>query len=106
VVPCLEQGWYCLKKRIESGIDVEKSRSYLLESIVSLEPVFADKEYFLSEEFNLLDCYIAPLLWRMPQLGITIPESATGIHEYMKRVFARDSFQKSLTDCERELRAA
>lgn len=102
----IERDWYSLMKRIQSGVDVDKSRSYLVESLIALEPVFADKPHFLSEEFSLLDCYLAPLMWRLPAMGIEIPDSAKALHKYMNRVFSRESFQNSLTDIERELRAA
>ena len=74
--------------------------------MTGLEPVFADKAYFLSDEFSLLDCALAPLLWRLPRLGVAISDDAKGLNAYMQRVFKRESFQASLTDAERQLRAA
>jgi RNA polymerase-associated protein len=102
----IEQDWYCLLQQINKGDNVESARELLHESLISLEPVFADKPFFLSDEFSLLDCALAPLLWRLPQLGIDISSEAKGIHAYMQRLFKRDSFQASLTDAERQLRAA
>lgn len=102
----IENDWYKLVSNIMKDIDVESSREQLLESLVSLEPIFADKEYFLSDEFSLLDCVLAPLLWRLPMLGIELPNNVKGITRYMDRVFSRDSFKSSLTDIEKELRAA
>lgn len=102
----IEQDWYSLMQCIIEGTDVDVSQQLLLESLINIEPVFADKSYFLSDEFSLLDCVLAPLLWRLPGLGITIPEDALGLHAYMERLFKRDSFEASLTDAERQLRAA
>lgn len=102
----VEHDWYSLLLNIRTGVNVEDSRQYLMDSLISLEPVFADKPYFLSEEFSLLDCALAPLLWRLPQLGIEIPAKMKGLLTYMQRVFKRDSFQASLSDAERQLRAA
>ncbi|HHF7345621.1 TPA: stringent starvation protein SspA [Legionella feeleii] len=102
----IEQDWYYLLQRIKAGVEQEEARTHLFDSLVSLEPVFADKPYFLSDEFSLLDCALAPLLWRLPQLGIEIPAKMKGLHAYMQRLFKRDSFQASLTDAERQLRAA
>ncbi|MCC5013449.1 stringent starvation protein SspA [Legionella sp. 31fI33] len=102
----IEQDWYYLLQRIKAGVDQEQARTHLFDSLVSLEPIFADKPYFLSDEFSLLDCALAPLLWRLPQLGIEIPAKMKGLHAYMQRLFKRDSFQASLTDAERQLRAA
>ena len=102
----IEQDWYCLMQQILSGDEAESARQLLLESLSGLEPVFSDKPYFLSDEFSLLDCALAPLLWRLPRLGIEIPADAKGLHAYMQRVFKREAFEASLTDAERQLRAA
>ena len=102
----IEKDWYSLMHQIESGDDLESARAQLLESLTSLEPVFLDKPYFLSDEFSLLDCALAPLLWRLPKLGVEISDENVGILAYMQRLFKRESFQQSLTDVERQLRAA
>ncbi len=102
----IEQDWYGLMSRIATGLEIENARQFLLESLLALEPVFADKPYFLSEEFSLLDCVLGPLLWRLPVLGIDVPFEATGLLNYMERLFKRESFQLSLTDVERQIRAA
>lgn len=102
----IEQDWYRLLLEIKQNQGSEEARQHLSESLISLEPVFADKPYFLSEDFSLLDCALAPLLWRLPQLGIVIPEHAKALHAYMQRLFKRESFQTSLTETERQLRAA
>ncbi len=102
----IEQDWYCLLQRIQHNDDAVNARALLLESLIGLEPIFADKIYFLSDEFSLLDCALAPLLWRLPALGVEIPAQAKSLHAYMQRVFKREAFQLSLTDAERQLRAA
>lgn len=102
----IEQDWYCLLQQIQADQDADSARQLLLESLMSLEPIFADKPYFLSDEFSLLDCVLSPLLWRLPQLGIEVPDDAKGLNSYMQRIFKRESFQTSLTDAERQLRVA
>lgn len=104
----VEQDWYRLLRIIVAGAaeQVAQARQQLKDSLVSINAVFADQDYFLSQDFSLIDCCIAPLLWRLPQLGIELPPQAKAIHEYAERVFSRKSFQESLSECERELRAA
>lgn len=102
----IEQDWYYLMNFISKNENADQARANLLESLTSLDPVFADKLYFLSDEFSLLDCALAPLLWRLPKLGLEIAPEFTGLTAYMQRLFKRDSFQTSLTDAERQLRAA
>lgn len=102
----IEKDWYCLIKQIQNNDGAEEGRQALLDSLVGLEPVFAGKLFFLSDEFSLLDCTLAPLLWRLPRLGIDLPEESKSLQAYMQRLFRRESFQSSLTDAERQLRAA
>jgi RNA polymerase-associated protein len=75
----------------------------LHERLVSLAPVFDKSSYFLNDEFSLIDCYIAPLLLRLPKYGINLPDTYKAIKAYTKRIFSRPSFQASLSDIEREL---
>lgn len=100
----IENEWYSLLKTILRGQAKEavRARKQLLESLIAIEPIFADKPYFLSDEFSLLDCSVAPLLWRLSQMKIELPHT-TAIDDYRRRVFARESFQASLTEVEREL---
>lgn len=103
----IENDWYTLLHKIlAGGEDAEAAKQTMLDSLINIEPIFADKPYFLSEEFSLLDCALAPLLWRLSVLGVEIPESSTALHAYMQRVFTRPSFEASLTNAERQLRAA
>lgn len=102
----IERDWYVLMHDILSDRDAEAARADLTSSLTSLDKLFADKLFFLSDEFSLLDCALAPLLWRLPKLGITIGQEFKGINGYMQKVFRRESFQASLTEAERQLRAA
>lgn len=102
----IEHDWYNLLQRIYTGEEAHAARTELKESLLSLDPVFSDKPFFLSEEFSLLDCALAPLLWRLPQLGIDLQGRAKALDVYMQRIFKRDSFQASLTETERQFRAA
>ena len=103
----IETDWYSLAEEAESGGDYKlgtKSRKLLRESILQSAELFAAKPYFLSEEFSLVDATIAPVLWRLPMYGIELGRAAEPIEAYMERVFARKSFQKSLTELEQEMR--
>lgn len=60
----------------------------------------------MNEEFSLVDCCIAPILWRLPSWGISLPPEAKAVYKYAERMFERDSFQASLTEAEQELRKA
>lgn len=101
----INRDWYSLIERIEKDEDGEKARKELQQSLVSLAPVFGEMPYFLSEEFTLVDCCLAPLLWRLPHWNIQLPAQQTKtIQKYMDRIFKRESFKASLTETEREMR--
>ncbi len=102
----IDQDWYSLVDKISNGgkKTADNARKELKESLTSLSPVFNDMPFFLSDEFSLVDCCIAPILWRLPMLGVELPVRAKAIHAYSQRIFERDSFQVSLTDAEREMR--
>ena len=103
----IETDWYQLAEQFEMEGERRlgsKSRKMLKESILQSVDLFAAKQYFLSDDFSLVDCSIAPILWRLPVYGIELGTQAEPIEGYMKRVFDRRSFQESLTELEQEIR--
>ncbi|MFY8351561.1 stringent starvation protein SspA [Pseudoalteromonas sp. SSM20] len=101
----IENDWYSLAKKITAGVDVETSRRELTEGLLAVAPIFGEAPYFMSEEFSLIDCYLAPLLWRLPEIGIELTgQGSKEMKDYMMRLFERESFQASLTEAEREIR--
>ncbi|ABI37685.1 Glutathione S-transferase, N-terminal domain protein [Shewanella sp. MR-4] len=101
----IDTDWYSLVDRIRKGDRAEAARKELTESLLSISPVFGEVPYFMSEEFGLADCYLGPLLWRLPVLGIELDSRvAKDIKAYMTRIFERESFKASLTEAEREMR--
>ncbi|MDT8880391.1 stringent starvation protein SspA [Halomonas saccharevitans] len=104
----IEREWCPLVEQIQNGAkkDVEKARKELRESLVGISPIFEDMPFFMSDEFTLVDCCLAPILWRLPALGIELPEKQVKpLLGYMERVFDRDGFKASLSENEREMRA-
>jgi RNA polymerase-associated protein len=105
----IERDWCVLIDQILSDPASEKSdhaRKEFQESLITIASIFEEMPYFMNEEFTIVDCCLAPMLWRLPQLGIVLPMNAQvkPLLDYMDRLFARPSFQESLTDLERELR--
>lgn len=83
---------------------VAKAKKEIRDNLVMVSPIFEQKPYFLSDEFSLVDCALAPLLWRLPALNIALPKQAAPLLGYADRIFARESFQASLSEAEREMR--
>lgn len=101
----IDKDWYSLLTEIESKGEKNavKAKKTLRDSICATAEVFSAMPYFLSEEFSLVDCYVAPLLWRLPHFNIDLPKQAKPVLDYAERVFRRDSFKLSLTEAEREM---
>lgn len=95
----IEQDWYPTLAKAENGSEVERAEALkqLKEELLAVVPIFNQYPYFMSEEFGLVDCYIAPLLWRLKELGVTFTGAGSkAINGYMDRVFGRDSFMQSI----------
>ncbi len=107
----IEKDWCPLVKTITHSKNKEavaKATKQLKDSLVTIAPIFSDKPFFMSEEFTLVDCCLAPILWRLEVFGIELQRNrqVLPLLEYMERTFSRDSFQESLTEIEKEMRTA
>lgn len=105
----IEHDWCTQVDQILSGklkdAALQKVQKNLRDSLITVAPIFNEMPFFMSEEFSLLDCMLAPILWRLPVLGIELPErSCKGMVRYMSQLFHRDGFLASLTDVERDMR--
>ena len=103
----IEKDWYTLIDVMKSDDKeaAENAGKQLREAIVALAPLFARSDYFIENEFTLVDCSLAPILWRLQHYGIKLPPAKSKVlHAYMDRLFSRDAFQVSLADYEREMR--
>ena len=84
---------------------LDRAHKALRESVVAIAPAFGEKPFFMSDELTLVDCCIAPVLWRLEHVGIDLPERLTRpMARYMQKIFARRSFRDSLTEIEAEMR--
>ncbi|MFY9973655.1 MAG: glutathione S-transferase N-terminal domain-containing protein [Chromatiaceae bacterium] len=101
----IDRDWYAAMDLIFKGSEdeAEQARKELRESLIATAPVFGAHPFFMSDEFSLVDCCVAPLLWRLPSLGIEIPSQTKPLRDYMSRIFSWESFRSSLTEAEQEL---
>lgn len=102
----VEKDWYSLAAQImRGGKPATKARKELKEALTTSAPIFDAKPFFMSDEFTLVDASIAPLLWRLPKLGVELSGQAEKVvNTYAVRVFTREGFVRSLTETEREMR--
>ena len=89
-----------------SEAKAKKMRAELKSQILGMSPILKEKDYFMSDEFSLVDCCIAPILWRLPLIGIELQKDAKTkpIYEYMQRVFTKSCFLNSLSELEKDIR--
>ena len=90
-----------------SDSELKKIRQEFKSQIIALSPILKEKPFFMSEDFSLVDCCIAPILWRLPLIGIELQKDTKTkpIYEYMQRIFTKSCFIKSLSELEREIRS-
>ncbi|MCD8525444.1 MAG: glutathione S-transferase N-terminal domain-containing protein [Gammaproteobacteria bacterium] len=105
----IEREWYrpanILLSGASSSEDLAQAREDLLQSLLGVAKTFDESPYFLNDEFSLIDCVVAPLLFRLGRMKISFPAGkAKSIEAYMDRIFNRDSFVSSLTDKDYEFR--
>ena len=86
--------------------ELMKVREELLHEISSIAPTFKEFKFFMSDEFTLVDCFFAPILWRLPSVGIKLPVNRhlKPLLDYQKSVFERPGFLDSLSSLERDLK--
>ncbi len=105
----IQKDWCRLVDQIlaePSAKSSDAARKELRESLQATGPVFAEMPFFLSEEFTIVDCCIAPILWRLPALGIELDaKQGKPIEKYMESIFGREGFKASLSDLEEDIRS-
>jgi len=59
----------------------------------------------MSDQFAIVDCCVAPILWRLPVMGIELPKNKTTkpLLDYRDRLFERDSVLASFSEQEKEM---
>ena len=59
----------------------------------------------MNDEFTLVDCLVAPILWRLNALDLKMSaRQLKPMQRYMNDMFERDTFQESLTEPEVDMR--
>ncbi len=101
-----DRDWYNLLPEV-TGNDkkaAQRARNVIRDGLSVISPVFKDQPFVLGEECSLVDCALAPLLWRLDYYDIELPRQAKPILDYAERLFGRKAFKLSLTEAEKEMR--
>ena len=107
VLHYIEKDLYGLLDDLKSSGEKKSSAAKLkLEENLMLSLNFLQgSKFFLSDDFSIIDCSIAPILWRLPEYGIELPKSGNPILKYADRIFERQSFVENLSEQEEEIRS-
>lgn len=99
----IQHDWLVLGKRLLTHPDsfnkaqAALAKKQLADSLITLSPLFAHKSYFMADEFGWCDVLLAPLLWRLEEMGIELPRAISRpLFDYQTRLFERESFKKSV----------
>ena len=106
-VPTLvEHDWVPQVQAIQLGnkAQADAGRKRLKELLTASVPLFKAFKFFLNTEMSLADCAMAPIVWRLPALGVPLPKDGKAIEDYGNRIFRSPGFTRSQTEQERRLR--
>lgn len=79
------------------------ARQSMCDNLTAIAPVFEKKKFFMSDDYTLVDCCMAPLLWRLQEYSVNLPKVAKPLMQYAEKLFERDAFQSSLSNAEEEM---
>lgn len=99
----LQKDWLALGRVLMTHPDsfnakqAHHAKKTLSDSLITLTPLFARHEFFMSDDFGWCDILLLPLLYRLPSMGIVLPvHLCQPLIAYQQRLIKRSSFQKTL----------
>ena len=107
----IDREWCPLVDAIISGnlkkANEKKTKEELIQEPATISPIFREFPFFMNEDFTLVDCYLAPIMWRLSTMGINLPynKQLKPLLDYQNKIFDRPGFMDSLTTIEKDLRA-
>jgi RNA polymerase-associated protein len=88
----------------EGGKPADTARKRLREQLLASLPLFKASKFFLNPEMSLADCLVAPVIWRLPWLGVDLGREGKPILDYGERLFHSQGFARSMTAEEKAMR--
>ncbi|KAA0070953.1 glutathione S-transferase N-terminal domain-containing protein [Rhodanobacter sp. T12-5] len=101
----IEKDWLTEVDKIRAGgRPADAARKRLREKLLSTLPLFKAARFFLNPEMSLVDCLVAPVIWRLPWLGVELGREGKAILDYGERLFHSQGFARSMTEQENAMR--
>ena len=85
---------------VEVALD---AKSQIRDNLQALAPIFEQYQYFMSDEYSLVDMCLSTMLWRLGHWDIKLGSSSKAIYKYADKMFQRETFIASLSDFEKEM---
>lgn len=100
----VERDWLSLIDTIVAGgRPADTARKHLREQLLASVPLFKVSRFFLNPDLSLVDCLVAPIIWRLSVLRVDLGREGKPIIDYGERIFHSDAFARSLTAEERAM---
>ena len=101
----VEHEWVPQIQLVQHGTktQADAGRKRLNELLTAALPLFGVSRFFLNAEMSLADCAVAPIIWRLNSLGLSLPKSGKAVEDYGQRIFRSPVFTRSMTPEERLL---
>ena len=101
----IEKDWLSEIETIrEGGRVADAARKRLREHLLTSVPLFKASKFFLNPEMSLVDCLVAPVVWRLPWLGVDLGKEGKPMMDYGERLFNSQGFARSMTEQEKAMR--
>jgi len=101
----IEKDWLAEVDIIRAGgRPADAARKRLRGHLLSSVPLFKAAKFFLNPEMSLADCLVAPVIWRLPWLGVELGREGKPVIDYGERLFHSQGFARSMTDQEKAMR--
>ncbi|WP_447736238.1 glutathione S-transferase N-terminal domain-containing protein [Rhodanobacter soli] len=101
----IEKDWLTEVDIIRAGgRPADAARKRLRGHLLSSVPLFKAAKFFLNPEMSLADCLVAPVIWRLPWLGVELGREGKPVIDYGERLFHSQGFARSMTDQEKAMR--
>jgi RNA polymerase-associated protein len=101
----IEKDWLTEVDIIRAGgRAADAARKRLRGHLLSSVPLFKAAKFFLNPEMSLADCLVAPVIWRLPWLGVELGREGKPVIDYGERLFHSQGFARSMTDQEKAMR--
>ncbi|MDO1530206.1 glutathione S-transferase N-terminal domain-containing protein [Fulvimonas sp. R45] len=101
----IERDWLPEVDTIRAGgRAADGARKRLREHLLASLPLFKAAKFFLNPEMSLADCLVAPVVWRLPWLGVELGREGKSIVDYGERLFHSQGYTRSLTSEEKAMR--